>query len=316
MTDVHPNLRAWLDQLNALVAEQKARGVEATPAMVRDSLAGLTATFVTRAPNIADVRDIRVATGDGDVPARVYDPSPGESKPVMLFFHGGGHMAGSVAVYDPIACKLAATSGHLVVSVDYRLAPEAPYPAGLNDCLNVTRQIWALLSHHDYGFERRLTLTGDSGGATYAATVSHMLAREPGLNLKSQILIYPSLDYTMDHPSITEHGEGYLLEKNRIGWYFDHYFQGEEDRRKASPIHMEVPDGMPATLVITAGYCPLHDEGVAYALRLQAAGVSCELRDYPDMIHAFLNLEDLVPEACADTYRAIGDFVNRGQSVS
>ena len=125
------------------------------------------------------------------------------------------------------------------------------------------------------------------------------------------MLIYPSLDYTLEHPSISGHGEGYLLEAERIRWYFNHYFASGEDRRTASPLHMPVPEGMPATLVITAGYCPLHDEGVAYARKLREAGVACELRDYPDMIHAYLNLEDLVPQACSDTYRAIGAFLSQ-----
>lgn len=310
MTDVHPNLRAWLDQLNAMVAEQRARGVEATPEMVRDSLAGLTATFVTRAPDLPRIHDTRAATPEGDVPVRLYDPEPGVALPVILFFHGGGHMVGSVDVYDPIARKLAQATGRLVVSVDYRLAPETPYPGGLNDCLNVTRQIWDILKAEQIDCQHQLTLMGDSGGATYAATVSQRLAGTTDLNLTRQVLIYPSVDYTLNHPSITGHGEGYLLEKDRIRWYFAHYFAEGEDRRSASPLHTPVPDGMPATLVITAGYCPLHDEGVAYARKLREAGVPCELRDYPDMIHAYLNLEDLVPEACSDTYRVIGAFLS------
>lgn len=311
MTDVHPNLRAWLDQLNPLVADQKARGVEATPQMVRDSLAGITATFVSQSPELPRVLDTVVSAADGPVPVRLYDPAPATSKPVILFFHGGGHMAGSVQVYDPIARKLAQTTDWLVLSVDYRLAPETPYPGGLNDCLAVTRQVWTLLEDRGISFQRRLALAGDSGGGTYAATVSRQLAGDPELNLTDQVLIYPSLDYTMDHPSIIGHGEGYLLEEARIRWYFDHYFASGEDRRAASPLHMPVPEGMPGTLMITAGFCPLHDEGVAYARKLEAAGVACRLQDHADMIHAYLNLEDLVPEPCEATYRQVADFLNR-----
>ncbi len=310
MTDVHPNLHVWLDQLNALVADQKARGVEATPEAVRESLATLTSTFVTSAPHLPWVKDVRVATPEGEVPVRLYDPRPDTAKPVLLFFHGGGHMAGSVAVYDPIACKLAEATGQLVVSVDYRLAPETPYPGGLDDCLNITRQVWRILEAEQRLVEHRLTLAGDSGGATYAAAVSHTLAGDASLNIRHQVLIYPSLDYTMGYPSITEHGEGYLLEEARIRWYFDHYFVSGDDRGAASPLRMPVPDNMPATLIITAGYCPLHDEGVAYGRCLKRAGVSCEVRDYPDMIHAYLNLEDLVPEACSSTYQTIAGFIN------
>lgn len=311
MTDVHPNLRAWLDQLNPLVADQKARGVDATPQMVRDSLAGITSTFVTRTPELPRIMDLQVDSADGAIPVRLYDPEPGAENPVMLFFHGGGHMAGSVQVYDPIARKLAKATGWLVLSVDYRLSPETPYPGGLNDCLTVTRQVWSLLENGGVSFERRLALAGDSGGATYAATVSRQVAGEPALNLTDQILIYPSLDYTMDHPSISGHGEGYLLEEPRIRWYFDHYFANKEDRRAASPLYMPASAEMPATLMITAGFCPLHDEGVAYTRKLTAAGITCELQDHADMIHAYLNLEDLVPEACEETYRQVTTFLNR-----
>lgn len=310
MSDVHPNLRAWLDQLNPLVAQQREQGVEATPRMVRDSLAGLTATFVTEWPEIA-TRNLEADLGDRRVPLRLYDPAPGQALPVLLFFHGGGHMAGSVAVYDPIARKLAHASGWRVVSVDYRLAPEAPYPAGLNDCLAVTRHIWRILDQQQVPAVHRLALAGDSGGATYAAAVSQTLADDPDHPIEAQILIYPSLDYTMSWPSIQNLGQGYLLEAHRIGWYFDHYFQHGEDRRAASPLHQPLPRTMPSTLVITAGFCPLHDEGVAYAGRLHSAGHPCELKNYPDMIHAYLNLENLAPEACADTYQQIGAFLRR-----
>ncbi|MGP9822713.1 alpha/beta hydrolase [Salinarimonas sp. NSM] len=315
MSDLHPNLRAWLDQLNPLVAQQRAQGIEATPQMVRDSLAGLTATFVTEQPEMA-TRDLEADLGDHSLRLRVYDPSPdslpGQALPVLLFFHGGGHMAGSVAVYDPIARKLAKASGWLVVSVDYRLSPEAPYPAGLEDCLAVTRTIWRILDQHQIPVLHRLALAGDSGGATFAAAVSQALADDPDHAIEAQVLIYPSLDYTMSWPSVREHGEGYLLEAQRIQWYFDHYFQHGEDRRAASPLHQPLPATMPRTLVITAGFCPLHDEGAAYAEQLQQARHGCELHNYPDMIHAYLNLENLVPEACADTYQRIGAFLLRG----
>lgn len=310
MSELHPNLRVWLDQLNPLVAEQRQQGTEATPKMVRDSLAGLTATFVTGCPDM-DITDLQAACGNRQIPLRIYDPAPGEARPVLLFFHGGGHMAGSVAVYDPVARKLAEASGWLTVSVDYRLAPEAPYPAGLEDCLAVTRDIWRILDQNRLPVLPRLAIAGDSGGATFTASVSQMLADSLEQPVEKQILIYPSLDYTMNWPSIHRLGEGYLLEEHRIQWYFDHYFQQGEDRKSASPLHQPLPRTMPDTLLITAGYCPLHDEGVAYAEKLRAAGQACELRNYPDMIHAYLNLENLVPEACADTYQRIGAFLGK-----
>jgi acetyl esterase/lipase len=306
---VNAALKPWLGQLNQLLAEQKAEGIEATPAMARDSLTGLTAAFVTRHPDIARVADMTIEAEGRSIPVRLYDPTPEHFKPVCLFFHGGGHMAGSIDVYDPIARKLAHYSGQLVVSVDYRLAPESPYPDGLDDCLAVTQALWRALDEQGCLTTRVLSIVGDSGGGTFAATVCARVAGDPSVGLARQILIYPSLDYTLSYPSIRINGEGYLLDASRIRWYFNHYFQHHEDRRTASPLMAPIPENMPATLVITAGFCPLRDEGIAYADALKAAGVTCEHHNFADMIHAYLNLENLVPNACDNTYHLIADFL-------
>lgn len=304
-------LQGWLTQLNALVAEQQAQGQEATPVTVRESLATLTATQVHDAPRPAWVGDAMIETGDYPVPVRIYDPAPEHEKSVCLFFHGGGHMAGSVSVYDPICRKIADASGQLVVSVEYRLAPECPYPLGLEDCLNASRHLWPVLERKQRRVRRQLFLIGDSGGGTYAASISALSQSDTQLEIDGQILIYPSLDYTLSQPSVHENGSGYLLEQARIQWYFDHYFRNQEDRRSASPIHMPITARLPRTLMITAGFCPLRDEGLAYLERLRAAGVPCEHRHFAGMIHAYLNLEGLVPDACAASYQAMAGFINR-----
>ena len=311
----HPALADWLERLNRLVADQAARGLEATPVTVRESMASMTASLVTRPVELPRVRDLMIATDDYPVPARLYDPAPDRPKPVLLFFHGGGHMAGDIRVYDPIARRLAEASGQLVVAVEYRLAPECPYPLGLRDCHAAARHLWPALERCGCRVLPRLSLVGDSGGGALAATVSALAQDDADLNIDKQVLIYPSLDYTLEHPSLTENGRGYLLETARIRWYFDHYFQDggapdEQRRRDASPLHMAVSPRLPATLVLTAGFCPLRDEGVAYVERLQAAGVDARYQPFPDMIHAYLNLEDLVPDACAESYRVIGEFLN------
>jgi acetyl esterase/lipase len=129
-------------------------------------------------------------------------------------------------------------------------------------------------------------------------------------NIDSQVLIYPSLDYTLDHASVRENGQGYLLEQARMAWYFDRYFQENEDRHAASPLYMPIMPNLPPTLVISAGYCPLRDEALAYVERLATSGVSHRHRHFADMIHAYLNLEALVPDACAQTYQEIGRFLS------
>ncbi|ASK33742.1 carboxylesterase [Alcanivorax sp. N3-2A] len=309
MSTVNPGLRPWLDNLNQLMDAARASHATATPVNVREALANMTAALVSERPDTAWVGDAMVDTGAYPVPVRLYDPAPEKEKPVCLFFHGGGHMAGSITVYDPICRKLARASGQLVVSVEYRLAPECPYPRGLEDCLAVARHIWPTLEHKQRKVRRRLALVGDSGGGTLAASVSALARDDDALHIDKQVLIYPSLDYALEHPSIHENGRGYLLEEERIHWYFDAYFKPGDDRRAASPLHMGVNERLPETLVVTAGFCPLRDEALAYLERLDQARVPNQHLHLDDMIHAYLNLEDLVPEACAQTYRAIGGFL-------
>jgi len=307
---LNAQLQTWLARLNELVANQKAAGVEATPASVRESMAAMTDNLVSAGPALPWVGDAKVECGETPVPVRLYDPAPDQDTPVCLFFHGGGHLAGDVTVYDPICRRLAHASGWLVVSVEYRLAPEFPYPFGLEDCHSAARHIWPALDQTGRRYSRRLALAGDSGGGTFAATISALAQNDALLPVEKQVLIYPSLDYTLTQPSIIENGQGYLLEADRIAWYFQHYFQHGEDRRGASPLYMPVSNRLPETLVISANYCPLRDEALAYARRLRDTGVPCRHRHFDDMIHAYLNLEALAPDACAATYQEIAAFLN------
>ena len=307
-------LRQLLDQAAKLAALQRSQGFEFTPIGMRENLDLMTRRFVTEVVEIPLVRDILVRRNTGSsppVPVRIYHPRPDDQLPVLVFSHGGGHMAGSVSVYDRIARKLAAASQHLLVSVDYRLAPECPYPMGLTDLKDVMRGIFADLERCNIGHERRLAVAGDSGGAAITASAVHELGGEPPVD--SQVLVYPSLDYTMSTASMETLGKGYLLERERVAWLFDQYLRQGEDRKKVSPLFMPLPASYPRTLVVTAAYCPLRDEGIQYVERLQKAGHDAEHLDFDNMIHAFLNLEDLVPDACADFYQAAGRFLQAQQ---
>lgn len=311
MPQVSPELHQWLDQHNRLMAELLAKGFKATPTNAREGLAALTFGLVTERPEIAWVQDDLVTATAYTVPVRIYHPAPEAELPVLIYYHGGGHMAGSVKVYDPICRKLALAARHIVVSVDYRLAPECPYPAGLTDAYQVVKNLWATLDGRKLNYQRRLAIAGDSGGGALCATVAHLAQYDAGVDIQRQILIYPSLDYTMTSPSVAENSTGYLLQKEKIAWYFDNYFQHCEDRKSASPLFMEFSAGLPETLVVTAEFCPLRDEGVAYAAKVKAAGPHVEHLHLDDMIHAFMNMEDLAKTACATVYRRIADFLNR-----
>ncbi len=307
---VAPGLQPWLENFNRQMADLVARGFKATPTNAREGLANLTQALVTDIPDIAWCQDDVIVARPFDVPVRIYHPQPDEALPVLVYLHGGGHMAGSVTVYDPICRKLALAARHIVVAADYRLAPECPYPAGVTDACNVVKHLWPVLQGRGLKFSDQLALAGDSGGGALSATVAHLAQFDAGVTIRRQVLVYPSLDYTLQWPSIGQNATGYLLERHRIAWYFDHYFPAGANRRALSPLYMDFGDQMPATLVITAEFCPLRDEGRAYVEKLRQAGIAAEHWHLDDMIHAFLNLEDLVKDTCEAVYTRMGRFLN------
>jgi len=311
MHAVSPKLTDWLSQLNQLVRRLQDSGYKATAIGAREALANVTRSLVPEGPAIAWVNDEIIHGRDYSVPVRIYHPAPDQARSVLLFLHGGGHTAGSVSVYEPISRRLAAATGHVVVVPEYRLAPENPYPAGLQDAYAAARGVFAALQARQLPFLPRLSLIGDSAGAALAATVCARSQHDTALQIASQVLIYPSLDYSMSLPSISENAEGYFLNSSRIAWYFDNYFQHGEDRLAASPLHMAMTARLPPTLVVSAGFDPLRDEALAYLKKLQAAAVPNEHLHFDDLVHAFLNMERLLPEECAQTYQQIAAFLDR-----
>jgi acetyl esterase len=254
-------------------------------------------------PEMESVTD-RVATGPaGDIPVRVYVPSPEPGpRPVLVYFHGGGWVIGSVETHDGTARAIAQGSGATVVSVDYRLAPEHPCPAAIDDCVAAVRWVVDHAAELDVD-PSRLAVGGDSAGGNLAALAAVEL-RDSEIDICFQLLIYPAVDGTMSHPSIDENAEGYFLEKATMEWFFGHYLCGDDTDPKGprvSPLHL--PDdaltGLPPALVITAEYDPLRDEGEAYAARLAGLGVDATSTRYDSMIHGFFSMRDLVPEGKA-----------------
>ncbi|WP_295887975.1 alpha/beta hydrolase [uncultured Thiohalocapsa sp.] len=305
-------LREWLHRTRAAKAVLHAKEYRRTVINARETFDALIRTHVTERPEVALVRDDVVPGPDYAVPVRIYHPAPEQTRPVALFLHGGGHVAGSVAVYDPIARRLAVETGWIIVAVEYRLAPECPYPAAVKDSMACAKGVFRCLAAQGLRFEQRLALIGDSGGGALCATLSHLAQYEPAVSIAAQVLIYPSLDYSLSQPSVIENGEGWLLERERILWLFDSYLQGQENRRAVSPLFMDLTEQFPRTLVVTAEFDPLRDEGHAYVGRLRAVGLKAEYRQMPGMVHAFLNLADLVPEACNEAYEALARFLNDG----
>lgn len=306
-----PALRAYLDELNPRVAEAARAGVVATPESARAALAAL-AAYAAAPAEVAQVED-RVIAG---VPVRVYTPRPADACDVVLFVHGGGHLAGDLDVYDSSARRTAVATGMVVVSVDYRRAPEAPFPAGLNDVYAVLHALAGGLG--GVRTTGRVHAMADSGGAAKVASIAMRVARgEWSSPLARQVLLYPSLDYTMSGASMREFATGHLLTAERVAWYFDHYFPADPDgvaadRRAASPLGGPYAAGMPETLVIAAEYDPLRSEAEEYVARARAAGAPVSLLIAPGTIHAFAFFETLIPREVARLYDIVGGFLREG----
>lgn len=302
---IAPAIQNWLDDYYVVIERLKERGWQPTPENAREGLASLTSMLVEPAPELPLVQDTNI----DHISLRIFHPNPNVELPVMVFLHGGGHMAGSIEVYDPICRKLAYAANCIVVAVDYRLAPEHPYPAGLDDAKQVIESLWLILDQAQVNYKQRLLLVGDSAGGMMIATLAHDYQASSVVKIDAQILIYPSLDHTSSLPSIQENASGYLLHEDRIAWYFDHYLPNHIDRKAVSPLFMPISGYIPRTLVITTEFDPLRDEGFVYTERLKQQNVSVDHVHFDDMIHAFLNMEKLAPKVCEQTYQAIAEFV-------
>ena len=243
-----------------------------------------------------EIRDLDA----GGAAARLYSPTPtadGSLPGLLMFFHGGGWVIGDLDSHDNVCRALTNRSGHKVLSIDYRLAPEAPFPAGLDDCVNSTR--WA----HDHAAELgidpgRIAVGGDSAGANLAAAVCH-IAPAP---IVFQLLVYPVADCRMNTASYVENAEGYFLTATSMAWFLDHYLSGGEgsaDDPRVSPLLAsdEVLAASPPSMVITAGFDPLRDEGIAYADRMTDLGVKVTHVHFAGQFHAFFSLPHVLSDA-------------------
>ncbi|CEO41451.1 alpha/beta hydrolase [Photobacterium kishitanii] len=305
MRKMDNSLATWLHGFNLELAALIAAGVQFSPTRVREGLATITQTFITDIPEIAMIVDDAIE----HVPIRIYHPQPQRPLPILVYLHGGGHVAGSLDVYDPICRKLALASQHIVVAIDYRLAPEHPYPAAVNDVYLCLQHLLSELDRIGINDIAQISIGGDSAGGALAATMCVLAQEDDTVQIYKQVLIYPSLDYTLSLPSIVSNGNDYFLQTNKIQWYFDQYFQADHHRYNASPLWQPIRAGFPATLVITTEFCPLRDEGIYYYQQLRQLDSRAQHYHVSDMVHAFLNLEDVVPEHCQRVYQRVGTFL-------
>jgi acetyl esterase len=231
-----------------------------------------------------------------------------------MLFHGGGWVIGDIETHDNMARSLCRDCSAVVVSVDYRLAPEAPFPAAVDDALAATRWVGEHLS--DFGGSDRLAVAGDSAGGNLAAVVTQQLRDTGGPAIAAQLLVYPACDVTGEYPSRHENAEGYFLDLPTMAWFLNHYAADaavHEDPR-LSPLQHGDLAGLPPAVVVTAEYDPLRDEGEAYAKALAAAGVPVEVKRFDGMIHGFFDMgafspgaQAAVDEACAMFARVLAE---------
>ncbi len=259
--------------------------------------------------------DHKLMAGNHRIPIRIFSPEPVGQFPILIFFHGGGWVTGNINTYDRVCAKLAKHTAHTVISVDYRLAPEHRFPAGLEDCYLAVQEIIANAPALG-GSPEEVTLIGDSAGGNLAAAVS-LLARDRGGRMpKAQLLFYPAVynDYTeaSPFPSIRENGTGYLLTSKRVADYMALYQSCEADLQSPyfAPYLAEDLSNQPDTLIITAEFDPLRDEGEAYGRRLRAAGNRVEILRLRDALHGFLSLGPRYAHV-RQSYFYINRFLNK-----
>jgi acetyl esterase/lipase len=261
--------------------------------------------------------DTRVLPGAVQIPVRVYRPSLANDLPALIYFHGGGFVICNLDTHDRLCRSLANASGCVVVSVDYRLAPEHKFPVATEDAYSATRYV----AEHagEFGIDpSRIAVAGDSAGANLATVVAMMSRDRGGPVLKFQLLIYPVTDFT-EHvtESEREYGQGYFLDTEQMDWFADQYFASKADRQLpyGSPSKASDLRGLPPAMVITGECDPLRDQGEAYAEQLRHAGIPVVLRRYEGMIHPFVSLAGIV-DAGRDAIKESASAVRQGLNAT
>lgn len=294
-----PQTQALLD---AVAASGALPTHQLSPAQARTAYLSRRDTLQPPPAPVGEVHDIEIDGPGGALKLRVYRPASDTNTdtdgllPALMYFHGGGFVVGNLDTHDTLCRALCNQACCVVVSVDYRLAPEHAYPAAALDCIAATR--WAHANGAQLNIDTsRLAVGGDSAGGQLAAVVSQSCKGK--LDLAFQLLIYPITDARMQSESIERNGQGYLLGKRDLAYYYDHYFADMDVRLESMASPLLAPDlsDLPVTLVLTAGFDPLHDEGLAYANALSQAGTKTQYVSFARQVHGFILMGRVIDEA-------------------
>ena len=288
-----------------------------SPAEARRMAAESLKPLEGKAELVGSVENLLIPGPQGYIPIRVYTPDAPTPPPAMVYFHGGGWVVCDLDTHDVICRAIARWAGAVVVSVDYRLAPEHKFPAAVVDCYAAT--VWVEANADRLGIDRdRISVGGDSAGGNLATVVALKSRDENGPALAMQVMIYPVTDLSsFATPSYQEFADGYQLTRAQMEWFRDHYLRSMLDASDphASPLLADDLAGLPPALIITAECDPLRDEGEAYAKRLADAGVPVTLTRYAGMIHPFFSLSGAIPHA-HDAIQQVAEVVRTAGSRS
>lgn len=280
-----------------------------TIASVRRSTASLM-LYAGNKVDIASVRDFAVKVEGREINVRLYHPNPQQYLPMIVYTHGGGFVSGTLDSFDAPCRHLAKITNRVVIAIEYRLAPEHPYPSGLNDVYEVAK--WVYTHAKDVKADNQdFTMVGDSAGGNYTALCVERAIQTGDFVVSNQVLIYPTTDLTHNTESMREFSQGYLLESRQINWYKEQYrpktIVGTDPQ--ISPLFIKDLQKMPRTMIFTAGYDPLRDEGLLFAQALMEQGVDTHHYHFDNMIHGFINFGKLVPQECEVLYQRIERFL-------
>jgi acetyl esterase len=314
MPFVRPDVKSFLDFLNSQPGPQMH---ELDPATARQQFLVMGKLAERPRGDLARVEDLRIASPHGhSIPARLYSNRPTrEPGPVLIYYHGGGWVIGDLETHDSLCAEIARVMEMTVVAVDYRLAPEHPFPAAVEDCLAATR--WIAGSPAEIGHAvTGLIPAGDSAGGNLAGVITQELHGALPAPILAQFLIYPGVDMTAQTGSMTDFAEGYLLSSAGMAWFGAHY-AADPMHAHASPLHSDRFEGLPPALVFTCGLDPLRDQGRDYAAKLIRHGVPTRYREAAGQIHGSFNLRQAIPSAQGDLLGCLSDLramVNEAQA--
>jgi acetyl esterase len=278
----------------ALMERQGAPPIETLPPpLARQAVRRQSDAFAGREVPVGEVRDLEVDGAEGRIAARHYAPAEaGGPHPLIVYYHGGGFVICDLETHDSLCRVLCRHAGAHVLSVDYRLAPEHPFPAAVDDCRAALG--WAFEHAEELGADPgRIAVAGDSAGGNLATVVCHLARKGESPMPHLQLLIYPVTDFAAARPSRDLFAEGFFLTQSEMDWFNDCYAVScgaDLSDPRLSPILVEDLSGLPPAYVITAGFDPLRDEGEEYAHKLRAAGNKVVLRRFPGLIHGFANM--------------------------